>query len=100
MATLQQRKDEYLLHESAGKDYYNEFRSQLSLDIENGVIDLDTAKEIHFKLKLVGDYICTGDWKSAYNELNKVLPNVYCSIDLITSMKADLISYISSNYTC
>jgi hypothetical protein len=54
MATLEERKTEYLAHETAGKDYYNEFRAQLSLDIEGGTISLADAKEIHFKLKAVG----------------------------------------------
>jgi len=99
MATLEERKAEYILHESSGKDYYNSFRSQLTLDVENGDKTLEEAIEISKRLESIGDSLNTGDWKSAYKDITGVLPNIYCPQSIIDSIKTDISTYIQTNYT-
>ena len=99
MQTLQERKSEYDLHELAGKDYYNTFRAQLTLDIESNTKTLEESVEIHKRLKVVGEYLCTGDWKSAHLQLSNTLPNVFCTQEIIDTMLTDIGAYISNNYS-
>lgn len=97
--SLENRKAEYLTHEAEGKDYYNSFRSQLTLDIEAGTKTLEQAIGIHDRLAEVGCCLLTGDWKSAYNKISDTLPTPHCSKEVIDSMKADILNYITTNYS-
>ena len=99
MATLEERKAEYDLHKANGLDYYNSFRSQLTIDVEQGDKTLECALEIQERLLRVGETLCTGDWKSAYNVLSNTLANKYCTKDIIDNMKTDIGNYITTNYT-
>lgn len=99
MATLEERKSEYELHKANGVDYYNTFRAQLTLDVEQGDKTLVCALEIQERLLRVGETLCTGDWKSAYNVLANTLPSPNCTKEIIDTMKTDIGNYITNNYT-
>ena len=99
MSTLEERKAEYITHEINGRDFYNTFRSQLTIDIEMGTKSLESAIEIHSKFKIVGEYLLTGDWKSAYQNLAEVLANNNCPQSIIDNMKSEIGTYITTNYT-
>ena len=97
--SIEARKTEYEAHTLWGQDYYNGFRAQLTIDIEGGVKTLEECIEIHKRLKSFGEYLWTGDIKSAYSELTNTLPNVFCTSSILESHKSSLITYISENYT-
>jgi len=99
MATLAERKAEYELHKDAGWDYYNSFRSQLTLDIEAETKTQEECLAIHARMSVVGTYLQTGDWKSAYDNIIRLAPDFYCTVDIIESVKSDIIAYITENYT-
>jgi len=99
MATLAERKAEYDIHKAAGQSKYNEWRSQASIDIENGAITLESAlirEQILNKVKLD---VCIGDWKTALNHLSNTLPNVHLPQSYIDSLIADCNNYITNNYS-
>ena len=99
MATLEERKAEYDTHKTNGLDFYNSFRSQLTLDVESGTKTLEGALAIQDRLLRVGECLCSGDWKSAYNVLDNTLGNQHCTKEIIDNMKTDILTYIQTNYT-
>ena len=99
MATLEERKLEYNTHKENGYDYYNTFRSQLTLDVESGNKTILQAIEIQQRLVPVTDMLMLGDWKSAHNSLCCILSNVHCTADMLAGIKSDIESYISTNYS-
>lgn len=96
---LNVRKNEYVAHEAAGKEYFGNFRDNLTLDIEDGLITLEAAEAIQYKMRFVGANLKDGDWKSAYSEIIRVLPDIYCTQSIIDTVTTDIINYISTNYT-
>lgn len=99
MATLAERKAEYVNHKSEGEDFYNEFRSQLTLDVEAGTKTLEQIVEIQDKLWKVACFLMTGDWKSASRACGQVLPNASLDKATIDSLQSQINSYITTNYT-
>jgi len=99
MASLETRKAEYVSHESAGVDYCNAFRSQLSIDIEAGSKTLAECLEIQKVLRYVGEEIRFGDWKSALHLISMIRPNGHCPKSIINDMTADINAYITANYS-
>lgn len=99
MATLEERKAEYDIHKTAGSSQYNEWRSQASLDIEAGLITLESALERERVLNQVKLDVCIGDWKTALNHLNNTLPNVHVPQSYLDSLISDCETYITNNYS-
>ena len=99
MASLEARKTEYVGHESAGVDYCNAFRAQLSLDIEEGRKTLPECLEIQKVLRRVGEEIKNGDWKSGLHLISMIRPNGHCPKSIINDMTADISAYITANYS-
>lgn len=99
MATLQQRMDEYDLHQTAGKQKYNEWRSQASIDIELGLLSLEDALERERLLNQVKLDVCIGDWKTALNHLQNTLPNVHMPQSFLDDLINQCQEYITNNYT-
>ncbi len=99
MASLESRKTEYISHESAGIDFCNTFRAQLSLDIESGARSLGECLEIQKVLRGVGDELRNGDWKSGLHLISMIRPNGHCPKSIINDMTADINAYITSNYS-
>ena len=99
MASLAERKAEYTAHATAGKDYYNTFRSQLTLDIEAGSKTLEQVLAIKDKVRCIGMELKDGDWKSAYHLASMLTSDVNFTSGMLTTMKSDIGSYISTNYT-
>ncbi len=99
MANLETRKAEYVSHESAGVDYYNAFRAQLTIDIEAGSKTLAECLEIQKVLKYVGVELRFGDWRTALYLISMVRPNRYCTKAIINDMTTDINAYITANYS-
>ena len=99
MTDLSNRKQEYEIHQTNGIDFYNNFRSQLTIDIEEGTKTLEDVLEIQNKLHKVSNMLTTGDWKSALFEINKVLPNVHLTTEFLTELKSEIHLYITNIYT-
>lgn len=99
MALLDERKLEYNQHRDAGYDLYNEFRCQLTIDIQNGNKTLEEALEISRTLEPVSFFLINGDWKSARVKLSQTLSNVYCTKSIIDQLLTTIDTYISTNYT-
>jgi len=99
MASLAERKAEYDTHAIAGSDFYNTFRSQLTLDIEAGSKTLPQVLAIKNKIRCIGMELKDGDWKSAYHLASMLTSDVNFTDDMLSTMKTDIGSYISTNYT-
>ena len=99
MASLAERKAEYNAHAIAGSDFYNTFRSQLTLDIEAGSKTLPQVLAIKNKIRCIGMELKDGDWKSAYHLASMLTSDVNFTDDMLSTMKTDIGSYISTNYT-
>lgn len=99
MASLEGRKAEYITHETAGKDFYNTFRSQLTLDIEAGSKTLPQVLAIKDKVRCIGMELKDGDWKSAYHLASMMTSDVNFTKQHLEDMKADILAYITSNYS-
>lgn len=99
MASLAERKAEYTAHENAGRDFYNTFRSQLTLDIEAGSKTLEQAIDIKNKVRCIFVEIKDGDWKSAYHLASILTSDVNFTSGMLADMKADILAYISTEYS-
>lgn len=99
MATLEQRKTEYDTHKTAGYDYYNGFRSQLTLDVEATTKTLEQCLIIESRFKKVSESLLNGDWKSALVHVGNVKPNVFLDQSLIDQVSTDIQNYITANYS-
>ena len=99
MASLAERKAEYDAHAIAGSDFYNTFRSQLTLDIEAGSKTLPQVLAIKDKVRCIGMELKDGDWKSAYHLASMLTSDVNFTSGMLTDMKADLLAYISTEYS-
>lgn len=99
MPSFAERKTEYETHSTNGKDFYNDLRTQASLDVESGAITLKDAFERERILKEVKLDLCIGDFKTALNHINNTLPNVHVPQSYLDSLKADIQNYITNNYS-
>lgn len=81
-----------------GTDYYNNFRSQLYLDIVNGNITEQEAFNLESHIKSVSDNLLTGNWLTAQNaNINLPLSGIYDQ-SMKDGIQSDLDNYINFNY--
>ena len=99
MATLAERKAEYEQYQIDGTDLYNTIRSQLTLDIESGLITLTDAISIQSQMHEVGSNLLTGDFKSAYQSCIALNVNSTLTQARLDSIKTEIGNYITANYT-
>ena len=99
MPTLIERQSEYVAHETAGVNFYNAFRAQLSLDIEGGIKTLPQGVAIKEKLYKVARELKDGDWKSAHYFISSLVGDDNVSDMELQALKTDIETYITENYS-
>ena len=99
MTALDDRKLQYIKYIADGQDFYNTYRAQLTLDIENNVKTREHANILHNIFQSVGSLLNTGDWRSAYSVLCNTPSNKYIPLTELTELKAVIKAYIDANYT-
>ena len=97
--SIEIRIAEYEAHAIAGKDLYNQLRAQASLDVESGALTLEQAIEREKRLEAVKIDLCIGDWKTALVEVSNQLPNFAVSQEYLDSVKLQIQTYITNNYS-
>ena len=81
-----------------GQDYYNNFRSDLYIDITNGTITDAEAFALEAHIKPVSDNLLTGNWLTAQNSnTNLTLSGIYDQT-MKDEIQADIDNYIANNY--
>jgi hypothetical protein len=81
-----------------GQDYYNNFRSELFLDIINGAITENDAFLLEQHIKTLADNLLTGNWLTAQNtNANLTLSGIYTQA-MKDELQTDIDNYINLNY--
>lgn len=81
-----------------GKDYYNNFRTNLYIEIINGVIIDSEAFALEQHIKELSNNLLTGNWLTAQNtNTNLILSGVYTQV-MKSKLDTDINNYLSDNY--
>ena len=75
-----------------GVKYYNQFRTQLYIDILNGIITENEAFSLEIHLKNMADNLLTGNWLTAQN----VITSLALSGIFTQTMKDEISEYINN----
>ena len=92
---------DYVQKDKYGKVFYNQKRSELVARIRDPHDDMTSAKAsaIRKKLTAVKIELITGDWVSAYEELNEVVIDENdLSQEIFDDFELGIKSYINQNY--
>lgn len=81
-----------------GGEYYNDFRSQLYLDIVNGTITEQQAFDLEVHIKTVSDNLLTGNWLTAQNANSTLTLSGIYDQPMKDSIQNDLDNYVNLNY--
>ncbi len=95
---LKLTKTRYVKYEVDGKDFYNEFRSRLYIEIVAGNITPTEAFQAESYLKDLKDNLTSGNWLTAqYVCTNLALSGIFTQ-DLKDEILAGIATYITANY--
>jgi len=82
----------------AGREFFQEQRAHLYMKLTTSEITMSDAFFIELKLKNVKDYVITGDWLTAQNEINSVIVEGAYTQDIHDAIKAYIDDYVTANY--
>ena len=91
-------KREYAAHETAGHDYWADFRAELAYDYREGNITLSNVIYIEDQLSDVTKYLLTGDWLTAQEKLSAITASGALTQAILDDLTAGISSYITNNY--
>jgi len=95
---LRQVKDAYEQRTGDGVKFYSRFRGGLLLDLQSGALKYQDGKVIVASTQSVMNYLTTGDWLSAHDELSGTNTNAKFTNAIKDQLLDDLKAYINSSY--
>ena len=89
----------YQKRQADGIDFFQEQRAHLYIKLTTSEITMPDAFFIELKLKNVKDYVITGDWLTAQNEINSVIVEGAYTQAIHDSIKDPIDAYVTANYS-
>lgn len=91
-------KENYVLKEIDGRDFYNTFRSRLLISIQNEEILASDAFAVESYLSMIKDNLISGNWLTAQYVCNSLPYQGIFNEALKTEILTGINNYINENY--
>jgi len=91
-------KKSYGKHETAGKEYFNQVRTDIYIQFTTGGLTESEIYDIEDKLETTINRVKRGDWMTAKHTLESVVVGGALSQELYDSIMNYITDYITNNY--